>query len=96
MDSGAGLFLLATPVEEHGVGTLVQVAVSAQDPSRLVLEFSDRQQVLADACVLLCGHIGALVLLELGYTGQLARRPRLTARARTDASRRADAALRRN
>ena len=30
-------------------------------------------------CVLLCGHIGALQLLELGYTGPLAKRPRLAA-----------------
>jgi hypothetical protein len=33
----------------------------------LVLDFSDHQQVLTDACVLLCGHTGALKLLELGY-----------------------------
>jgi hypothetical protein len=31
------------------------------------------------ACVLLCGHIGALALLELSDTGPLARRPRLAA-----------------
>jgi hypothetical protein len=27
--------------------------------------------LLTDACVLLCGHTGALKLLELGYTGRL-------------------------
>jgi hypothetical protein len=44
-----------------------------------VLDFSNDQQVLTDACVLLCGHIGALALLELGYTGPLVRRPGLAA-----------------
>ena len=29
--------------------------------------------------MLLCGHIGALQLLELGYTGPLVKRPRLAA-----------------
>jgi hypothetical protein len=48
-------------------------------PSRLVLDSSNHQQVLTDACVLLYRHIGALALLELGYTGPLARRPRLAA-----------------
>ena len=52
----------------------------------------DHHQVLTDACVLLCGHTGALKLLELGYTGPLARRPRLAACARSKASRRAYAA----
>ncbi len=79
MQGYAGLFSLATRVEEHPPGTPVQVTVSARDSSRLVLEFSNRE-VLADACPLLCGSIGALVLLELGYTGPLVRRPRLAAR----------------
>jgi hypothetical protein len=79
MDGYAGDFLLATPVEAHPAGSLVQVTVSAAHRSRLVLDFSDRDQVLTDACVLLCGHIGALKLVELGYTGPLSRRPRLAA-----------------
>ena len=78
MDSYAGMFSLAAPVEENRVGTIVKVTVSARRPSRLVLEFREHHQVLADARVLLCGHNGARVLLELGYTGPLARRPRLT------------------
>ena len=57
----------------------MEVTVSVPNPSRLVLDFSNHQQVLTDACVLLCGHIGALQLLELGYTGPLAKRPRLAA-----------------
>lgn len=76
----AGDFSLATRVEGHPAGTLVRVTVSALDPSRLVLDFSNRHEVLTDACVLLCGSTGALVLLELGYTGPLVRRPRLAAR----------------
>jgi hypothetical protein len=56
---------------------MVQVTVSALHPSRLVLDFSDHHQALTDACLLLCGHIGALELLELGYAGPLVRRPRL-------------------
>ena len=36
-------------------------------------------RVVTDACVPLCGHIGALKLIELGYTGPLIRRPRLAA-----------------
>ena len=79
MDGHAGLFSLAAPVEGHLAGTLVEVTVSVPNPSRLVLDFSNHQQVLTDACVLLCGHIGALQLLELGYTGPLAKRPRLAA-----------------
>jgi hypothetical protein len=79
VDGHAGLFSLATAVQGHPAGTLVQVTVSVPDPSRLVLDFS-HHQVLTDARVLLCGHIGALELLELGYTGPLARRPRLAAR----------------
>jgi hypothetical protein len=75
----AGDFSLATPVEGHPAGTLVQVTVSVPNPSRLVLDFNSRHQVLTDACVLLCGSIGAVKLLELGYTGPLARRPRLAA-----------------
>jgi hypothetical protein len=88
VDDYAGDFSLATPVERHPAGTLVQVTVSALHPSKLVLDFSDRHQVLTDACVLLCGHIGALELLELGYTGPLVRRPRLAAGARSKTSRR--------
>jgi hypothetical protein len=84
----AGDFPLAIPVEGHPAGTLVQVTVSALHPTRLVLDFSDHHQVLTDACVLLCGHIGALDLLELGYTGPLVRRPRLAGSARSKASRR--------
>jgi hypothetical protein len=79
VDGRAGDFSLATPVEGHPAGTLVQVTVSAAHPSRLLLDFGDHHPVLTDACVLLCGHIGALELLELGYTGPLARRPRLAA-----------------
>jgi hypothetical protein len=79
VDGHAGDFSLGTPVEEHPAGTLVQVTVSGLHPSRLMLDFSDHQ-VLTDARVLLCGHIGALELLELGYTGPLVRRPRLAAR----------------
>ncbi len=75
----AGLFSLATPVEEHPAGTLVQVTVPVPNPSRLVLDFSNHHQVRTDACVLLCGSIGALRLLELGYTGPLVTRPRLAA-----------------
>jgi hypothetical protein len=33
--------------------------------------------VLTDACVLLCGHVGTLALLKLGYTGPLVRWSRL-------------------
>jgi hypothetical protein len=68
-------FLLAAPVAGHPAETLVQVTVSALDPSRLVLEFDDNKQVLTDARVLLCGHIGALELVGNGYTGPLVRRP---------------------
>jgi hypothetical protein len=75
----AGDFSLATAVEGHPAGTTVRVTLSALRPSRLLLEFRDQHQVLMDACVLLCGHIGALELLELGYTGPLVRRPRLAA-----------------
>lgn len=88
MDGHAGEFSLATPVEGHPAGTLVQVTVSAAHPSRLALNFSDHHPVLTNACVLLCGHVGALELLELGYTGPLVRRPRLAASARSQASRR--------
>jgi hypothetical protein len=91
VDGYAGDFSLATPVEGHPAGTQVQVTVSALHPSRLLLDFSDHQQVLTDACVLLCGHIGALELLELGYTGPLARRPRLAAWAPSNASHADDA-----
>jgi hypothetical protein len=43
----------------------------------VVLDFSDQHPVQTDAHVLLCGHIGAQELLELGYTGPLVKRPRL-------------------
>jgi hypothetical protein len=79
LDGHPGLFSPATPAEGHPAGTLVQVTVSVPNPSRLVLDSSNHQQVLTDACLLLCGHTGALKLLELGYTGPLARRPRLAA-----------------
>jgi hypothetical protein len=72
----AGDFSLATPVEGHPIGRLVRVEISARDRSQLVLEFDDREQVLTDACVLLCGSVGARRLLELGYTGRLIERPR--------------------
>jgi hypothetical protein len=77
VDGSGGLFSLAMPVEGHPAGTLVQVTVSASQPTRLVLGFSDHRPVLADADVLLCGHTGALWLLDLGYTGPLVRRPEL-------------------
>jgi len=76
VDSHAGQFSLATVVQAHRAETLVEVAVSAGQPSQLVLEFSD-EQVMTDARVLLCGHIGAKELLELGYKGPIATRPRL-------------------
>jgi hypothetical protein len=91
VDGYAGDFSLATPVEGHPAGTLVHVTVSAAHPARLVLDFRDNHQVLTDACVLLCGHTGAVKLLELGYAGPLARRPRLAARSRSE-PRRADVA----
>ena len=91
MDGHAGEFSLATPVEGHPAGTLVQVTVSAAHPSRLALNFSDHDPVLTNACALLCGHVGALVLLELGYIGPLVRRPRLAAVAPSNASQAADA-----
>ena len=75
----AGRFSLAAPVEGHPAGTVVQVTVSVPNPSQVVLAFSDQHQVLTDACVLLCGSIGSLVLLDLGYTGPLVRRPQLSA-----------------
>jgi hypothetical protein len=79
-DGDAGFpFSLAGPVEGHAVGTLVHVTVCVPNHSRLVLDFGDHNQVVTDACVLLCGHVGALTLLELGYTGPLIRRPRLAA-----------------
>jgi hypothetical protein len=81
VDGDAGGFFLATSVEGHAAQTLVQVTVSADHPSQLALDFGDHHQVLTDACVLLCGHTGTLKLLELGYTGPLAIRPRLAARS---------------
>jgi hypothetical protein len=79
LDGCAGHFTLATALEAHPAETLVQVTVSGRHPSRVMLNFGDHEQVLTDARVLLCGHIGAKELLELGYTGPLARRPRLAA-----------------
>lgn len=96
LDGYAGDFSLATPVEGHPAGTLVHVTFSALHRSRLVLDFSDHHQVLTDACVLLCGHIGALELLELGYAGPLVRRPRLGACARPNRTALTPRALRRN
>jgi predicted xylose isomerase-like sugar epimerase len=81
VDGYAGDFSLATSVEGHPSGTLVHVTVPALQPSRLVLDFSDHQQVLTDASVLLSGNTGAQKLLELGYTGPLTTRPRLAASA---------------
>jgi len=80
-DGDAGfLFSLAGPVEGHGVGTPVHVTVCVSNHARLVLYFGDHHnRVVTDACVLLCGHVGALKLIELGYTGPLIRRPRLAA-----------------
>jgi hypothetical protein len=87
----AGEFSLAASYEGHPAGTLVRVTVSERHPSQLVLAFGERQ-VLTDACVLLCGHIGALRLLELGYTGRLIRQPRLAACVRSEGSRSAGGA----
>ena len=86
VDGRAGAFSLATRVEGYPVGALVQVTVSAAHPARLLLDFGDQHPMLTDACVLLCGHIGALELLQRGYTGPLVRRPRLAACARSKAS----------
>jgi hypothetical protein len=83
----AGDFPLATRVEGHPAETLVQVSVSEPDASRLVLEFGHGHEVLRDACCLLCGSIGTRVLLELGYTGPLVRRPRLAVGAGSQAFR---------
>jgi hypothetical protein len=94
VDGHAGDFSLATPVEGHPAGTLVQVTVPAAHPSLIVLNFSDDDPVLMNARALLCGHIGALELLELGYTGPLVRRPRLAAVAPSNVSHAADAARR--
>jgi hypothetical protein len=87
MDGHAGDFSLVTSVEGHPAGTLVQVTVLAAHPSRLLLDFGDDHPVLTNAHVLLCGHMGALELLELGYTGPLVRRPRLAAVAPSSAFR---------
>jgi hypothetical protein len=92
VDGHAGEFSLATPVEGHPAGTLVQVSVSAAHPSRLLVDFGGHHPVLTNACVLLCGQIGALELLELGYTGPLVRRPRLAAVTPSNASHADDAA----
>jgi hypothetical protein len=86
VDGYAGRFELAIRVETHPAGTLVHVTVSAADRARLVLDFSDHE-VLSDASVLLCGSIGAQELLEHGYSGPLATRPRLSASARSKGSR---------
>ena len=77
-DGYGGLFALLTPVEGNPPGTLVQVTVSVPNPAQVILHLSSRQ-VLADARVLLCGSIGSLVLLDLGYTGPLVTRPPLAA-----------------
>ena len=91
MDGHAGEFSLGTPIEGHPAGTLVQVTVSAAHSSRLALSFSDHHPVLTNACALSCGHVEALELLELGYTGPLVKRPRLAAIAPSNASHAADA-----
>ena len=91
MDSHAGEFSLGAPIEGHPAGTLVQGTVSAAHPSRLALNFSDHHPVLTNACALSCGPVGALELLELGYTGPLVRRLRLAAIAPSNASHAADA-----
>ena len=78
VNAETGAFPLATSVEGHAAGTLVQVTVATVHPSQLALDFSDHE-VMTDAAVLLCGHTGALKLLESGYTGPLAIRPRLAA-----------------
>jgi hypothetical protein len=91
VDGHAGEFSLATPVDGYPVRALVQVTVLAARPSQLLLDFGDHHPVLTDACLLLCGHVGALELLELGYTGPLVRRPRLAAIAPSNASHAADA-----
>jgi hypothetical protein len=83
VDAEAGALPLATSVEGHAAGTLVQVTVAAVHPSQLALHFSD-DEVLTDAVVLLCGHTGALKLLERGYTGPLAIRPRLASRSASE------------
>ena len=67
---GQAEFSLATPVEGHPAGTPVQVTVSAAHPSRLALNFSDHHPV-PNACLLLCGHVGAL---ELPCDGLMQRR----------------------
>jgi hypothetical protein len=64
------------------------VTVSERHPSRLVLDFGEHEQVLTDAYALLCGHTGALELLELGYTGRLVTRPRLVSQPRPEDSKR--------
>ena len=79
----AGDFCLAAGFDGEPAGTLVRVSVSALDRSRLVLRFSNDHEVMTDACVLLCGSVGELVLLELGYTGPLIRWPRLAALERS-------------
>jgi hypothetical protein len=79
VDDYAGDFSLAIAVEGHPAGTLVHVTVSTRHPTQVVLDFSEQEHVLTDACVLLCGSVGAVRLLELGYTGPLAERPRLVA-----------------
>ena len=95
MPGYAGDFCLAAGLEGHAPGTWVRVSVPALDRSRLVLHFGTHHEVLTDACVLLCGSVGELVLLELGYTGPLVRRPPLAgARGYRDPVRsRADAPL---
>jgi hypothetical protein len=78
VDGDAGDFSLAIAVEGHPAGTLVHVTVSARRRSKLVLDFSDREHVVTDASVLLCGSVGVVRLLDLGYTGPLAERPPVT------------------
>ena len=53
-----------------------------------MLHFSNHEEVVTDACVLLCGSVGELILLDLGYTGPLVTRPLLAReRARSETGR---------
>ena len=82
MHSYVGDFCLAAGLEGHAAGTLVRVSVSARDRARVVLHFDNHDDVVTDACVLLCGSVGELVLLNRGYNGPLVTRPLLAPRER--------------
>ena len=47
-----------------------------------MLHFENHDEVATDACVLLCGSVGELILLDLRYTGPLVTRPLLAPRDR--------------